>query len=255
MGRAGLGPPPTLVLAPRLGSASSAAEGGRAQVTALGRGARRGRARPQRGCAVTLPPPPPPPGVLHKPGAAGSRPGPGRWQRSPPGPLPPHPEPRCASAPAAGDAGRGGTGGDGEQAGRQEPTYALALGKPMERRMSRDEPCLMVPARCCRFLRGMTLLYSSSLAAMACGGGLPGWAITRPSPPGPARGAAPEPGSQRIARPPARPARDPRGAISEWSRQTSEAHVGRGGPLPCLCPRPAPLLKRPREGARRSRRG
>lgn len=85
---------------------------------------------------------------------------------------------------------KGGRGAG--EAGRAE-TYARALGKPIDRRISSDEPCLMVPARCCRFRRGMTLLYSSSLAAMACGAGCPRWAITQPSPPaqGHAHAAAP----------------------------------------------------------------
>lgn len=47
------------------------------------------------------------------------------------------------------------------------PTHALALGNPMERRMSSEEPCLTVLARGCLFLRGVTLPYRSSLAAMA----------------------------------------------------------------------------------------
>lgn len=52
-------------------------------------------------------------------------------------------------------------------------TYARALGNPMERSTSSADPCLMVPGRCWRFLRGVTLLYSSSLAAMPSGLGLP----------------------------------------------------------------------------------
>lgn len=50
-------------------------------------------------------------------------------------------------------------------------TYARALGKPMDKSTSRADPCLMVPGRCWRFLRGVTLLYSSSLAAMPSGVG------------------------------------------------------------------------------------
>lgn len=93
--------------------------------------------------------------------------------------------------------------GKNERGGRgRAQTYARALGKPIDSRISSDEPCLMVPARCCRFRRGMTLLYSSSLAAMACGAGCPRWAIMQPSPaaqghahrsapPGAAAGAGP----------------------------------------------------------------
>lgn len=102
----------------------------------------------------------------------------------------------------------------GEEAqgeGGRAATYARALGKPIDRRISSDEPCLMVPARCCRFRRGMTLLYSSSLAAMACGAGCPRWAITQPSPPAqghalpqrpaPRRGPRPGPASRSAPRP------------------------------------------------------
>lgn len=55
----------------------------------------------------------------------------------------------------------------------QPVTYARALGNPMESSTSSADPCLMVPGRCWRFLRGVTLLYSSSLAAMPSGLGLP----------------------------------------------------------------------------------
>lgn len=56
--------------------------------------------------------------------------------------------------------------------GASPATYARALGKPMESSTSSADPCLMVPGRCWRLLRGVTLLYSSSLAAMPSG---PGW--------------------------------------------------------------------------------
>lgn len=68
----------------------------------------------------------------------------------------------------------GGQLGAGEVARAASPaTYARALGKPMDRSTSSADPCLMVPGRCWRFLRGVTLLYSSSLAAMPSGLGWP----------------------------------------------------------------------------------
>lgn len=57
--------------------------------------------------------------------------------------------------------------------GRGAVTYARARGNPMESSTSSADPCLMVPGRCWRFLRGVTLLYSSSLAAMPSGLGWP----------------------------------------------------------------------------------
>lgn len=70
---------------------------------------------------------------------------------------------------------------------RAPPTHARARGKPMESSTSSEQPCLRVPARGCgRLRRGVTWLYSSSLAAMVRGAGLCCGAIIRPSP-GPAR--------------------------------------------------------------------
>lgn len=64
--------------------------------------------------------------------------------------------------------GAGGVAGAASSA-----TYARALGNPMDSSTSSADPCLMVPGRCWRFLRGVTLLYSSSLAAMPSGLGWP----------------------------------------------------------------------------------
>lgn len=51
-------------------------------------------------------------------------------------------------------------------AGPGRVTYARARGKPMDRSTSSADPCLTVPGRCRRSLRGVTLLYRSSRAAM-----------------------------------------------------------------------------------------
>lgn len=45
-------------------------------------------------------------------------------------------------------------------------TYALVLGKPIDSKTSRLFPCLTAPGRFCRCIRGATLAYRSSFAAM-----------------------------------------------------------------------------------------
>lgn len=54
-------------------------------------------------------------------------------------------------------------------------THALVLGKPMDSSTSRVDPCLTVLGRLWRCLRGVTLAYRSSLAAIIhCSIGMPG---------------------------------------------------------------------------------
>lgn len=59
-------------------------------------------------------------------------------------------------------------------------THALVLGKPMDSSTSRVDPCLMVLGRVWRSFRGVTLAYSSSLAAITqCSISMPGPALNR----------------------------------------------------------------------------
>lgn len=73
---------------------------------------------------------------------------------------PPCPLSRSRAAP------RRRAGAKPRVAGPRRVTYARARGKPMDRSTSSADPCLTVPGRCRRSLRGVTLLYSSSRAAM-----------------------------------------------------------------------------------------